>query len=244
MVVEDLEASNCSFGAPLEPWPVERVLSGVEQLAILHAETWGCGQNAVYAWLRANNGGLRGIILELTKPGPFGAVVPRNLEVLGGGDHHTVLLGRERIIRAFEALWAAEAAGRFACFIHGDPHIDNTYMAAGEPGFLDWQTASSGSGFHDVAYFLANALTIDDRRRYEQRVLQLYLDALRRHGAPAIAWDEAWVEYRRHLFYGYVMSLAQPGMQPQENIWAMVERYVTAILDRSDVELLEGVVTN
>lgn len=244
-VLEDLEATNCSFGTPVETWPVDRVLSGVEQLAILHAETWDCGQDPAYAWLGPSDGGLHGIILELTKPGPFGATVPRNLEVLGGGAEHTVLLDRERIVRAFEALWAADAASRFRCFIHGDPHIDNTYMtAAGEPGFLDWQTSSSGTCFHDVAYFLASALSVDDRRRHERRVLQHYLDALRRHGVPAISWDEAWFEYRRQLFHGYVLCLAQPGMQPQENIWALVKRYVTAIVDHRAIELLEGAVTN
>lgn len=76
------------------------------------------------------------------------------------------------------------------------------------------------------------------------QLLLHYLDALRRHGVPATSWDEAWFEYRQQLFHGYVLGLAQPGMQPQENIRALVKRYITTIIDHRAIELLEGAVTN
>ncbi|TLD19070.1 hypothetical protein PspLS_09811 [Pyricularia sp. CBS 133598] len=247
VVLEDLSSKNCTFGNPLETWPVDRVLMGVEQLAILHATTWKCDGDPTYAWLqqaKGNGGGLRGIIVELTRPGAFNAVVPRNLEVLGADEtgRRAVLLDNERMIAMFRKLWAADDEAKYQCLIHGDPHIDNTYMTvAGEPAFLDWQTASSGNCFHDVAYFVASALTVDDRRVHEQRIMQHYLAMLQRHGGPLVAWEEAWVEYRKHLFHGYVLCLAQPAMQPQQNIWALVERYITAIMDHSVIDLIEGV---
>jgi hypothetical protein len=246
VALEDLTSKKCKFGTPLETWPIDRVLQGVDQLAILHAKTWGCQDQPAYSWLEANsNSGLRGIIIELTKEGPFSAVVPKNLEVLGAdvAAQYPVLLDRQRIIMAFKKLWAADDQGhgqKFRCFIHGDPHVDNTFMtAAGAPGFLDWQAGSVGNCFHDVAYFVASVLSVEDRRAHEVRILRHYLASLVQHGGPVLDWEDAWAEYRKHLFHGYVLCLTQPGMQSQENIWALVGRFIPAILDHSVVESLE-----
>lgn len=240
VVLEDLTTQGCSFGTPSEPWPVDRVLSGVEQLAILHARTWKCAQDPDYKWLHTNNGGLRGIILELTKPGPFNAVVPKNLEVLGPDFDKSILLDSGRIVTAFKKLWESDASGDLDSFIHGDPHIDNTYMtASGEPGFLDWQAASTGNCFHDVSYFVTSALTVEDRRANEEQIVRHYLETLSNLGVRPIHWETGWHEYRKHLFHGYVLALTQPGMQSQENIWALVARYIPAIMDHHVIELLE-----
>lgn len=240
VVLEDLAAQGCSFGTPSETWPVDRVLRGVEQLAILHAKTWKCAKDSRYKWLKANNGGLRGIILELTKPGPFNAVAPKNLEVMGPDFDKSILLDSGRIITAFKKLWESDASGHLDCFIHGDPHIDNAYMtASGEPGFLDWQAASNGNCFHDVSYFVTSALTVEDRRASEEQIVKHYLQRLGRLGGPQVDWETGWYEYKKHLFHGYVLALTQPGMQSQENIRALVGRYISAIVDHSVIQLLE-----
>ena len=240
VVLEDLTTKACSFGSPTETWPLDRVLRGVEQLAILHAKTWKCAQDPSYKWLGANNGGLRGIILELTKPGPFNAVAPKNLEILDPDLDKTILLDSTRIVKAFKNLWDSDAAGDLDCFIHGDPHIDNTYMTTlGEPGFLDWQAASTGNCFHDVSYFVTSALTVEDRRASEKQIVRHYLEILKNLRGPEVDWETGWYEYKKHLFHGYVLALTQPGMQSQENIWALVGRYIPAIMDHSVIELLE-----
>lgn len=41
VVMDDLDAQNCKYGDPVDTWPVDRVLAAVEQLAALHAGTWG-----------------------------------------------------------------------------------------------------------------------------------------------------------------------------------------------------------
>ncbi|RBA14262.1 hypothetical protein FPRO05_03054 [Fusarium proliferatum] len=41
VVMANLEAQGYTFGNPLETWPVERARMSVEQLATLHASTWG-----------------------------------------------------------------------------------------------------------------------------------------------------------------------------------------------------------
>ncbi|KAK8112444.1 hypothetical protein PG984_012970 [Apiospora sp. TS-2023a] len=262
VVLEDLAASGCTFGKPEQPLSVDQVRAGVEQLARLHAATWsgrhgasgnGAAVEDAYPWLQQQQGGsLRDIVRELLKSGPFDAVAPRNI---GGPDgdrfqeHASLLLDRERIRGAFESLWngsdnantsPSPSTAAFQCIVHGDPHIVNTFLTpAGEPGFLDWQTLARGNGSHDVAYFVASALTVENRRTHEQSIVRSYVEALLREGGPCLKWEDAWLEYRKHLLHGYVLCLAQPGMQSQENIWVLTERYVTAILDRSVDKLFE-----
>ncbi|KAK8062113.1 hypothetical protein PG997_014210 [Apiospora hydei] len=249
VVLEDLAARGYTFGRPERPMSVDQVRAGVEQLAQLHAATWsGRRGNDEYPWLEKQQGGsLRDIIRELLKPGPLRC---RRAPEHGGPDggrfkeHEALLLDRERMLGAFEVLWSYDCSPSSAAFqsiVHGDPHIGNTYAtAAGVPGFLDWQTLARGNGFHDVAYFVASALTVEDRRAYEGDIVRANMEALHRQGGPHLEWEDAWLQYRRHLLHGYVLCLAQAGMQSQENIWILTKRYVTAILDHSVMRLLEG----
>ncbi|KAK8105570.1 hypothetical protein PG999_008929 [Apiospora kogelbergensis] len=251
VVLEDLAARGCSFGRPQDAWPAARVRAGVEQLAILHAKTWegrpACPDDSSTQWCRGLGplgGFLRPILQELIKPEPFAAVAARNIGGPDGGrfaDHLDVLLDRERIVAAFEALWKAadgEDHSSFRCVVHGDTHVVNTFTTAeGEPGFLDWQTVSRGNGFHDLAYFVSSALAIEDRRVHEQDLVRAYIEALQAQGGPRVEWEDAWFQYRRHLLHGYVLCLAQPSMQPQDYIWALTERFLTAILDHKVLTL-------
>jgi hypothetical protein len=48
-----------------------------------------------------------------------------------------------------DAMWG----GQPQTLIHGDPHLGNLFFEGAQPGFLDWQVATSGCGMRDVAYF-------------------------------------------------------------------------------------------
>lgn len=41
LIMDDLNALGCTYGSPTEAWSVEMVYTGIEQLAALHAGTWG-----------------------------------------------------------------------------------------------------------------------------------------------------------------------------------------------------------
>lgn len=49
VIMDDLVALGAEFGEPVNAWPVERVMAGVEQLAGLHAGTWGV-THSDYPW--------------------------------------------------------------------------------------------------------------------------------------------------------------------------------------------------
>lgn len=234
VVLADLKAAGYTFGNPLEAWPVDRIRAGVEQLATLHAKTWGA-EPRDFPWLNREFS-IRDIMRSLLTAKSWGArfqgdarpPVPNQLE------------DRDRMAMAFETLWS-NIDDRMNCIVHGDPHIGNTFITpTGEPGFLDWQCIHRGSAVHDVAYFIAGSLSIDDRRENDGQLFQHYLDTLHQKGGPKYDKEELWDEYRKHTLHGFVWSLVPPEMQPRELGDAMARRYCAAIMDLKTLELLEG----
>ncbi|PNP51921.1 hypothetical protein FNYG_15862 [Fusarium nygamai] len=232
VVLADLKAQGYTFGNPLEAWPVNRVKASVEQLAALHASTWGDKGEDIPSLSETVS--LRDAILGLITPEEWDKrfapgtrpPVPEYME------------DRERITAVFKALWSSDT--KLNCLVHGDAHIGNTFISpSGEPGFLDWQVIHAGSAMHDVAYFVIGSLSIEDRRNHEKELLQSWLDALYRSGGPELQLEEVWGEYQRQAFHGFAWTLAGPMMQSREIVNVMTERHCAAIVDHKSIELLE-----
>lgn len=69
---------------------------------------------------------------------------------------------------------------------HSDMRGDNL-LFCGEPSManlvvLDWQMVVRSRGAYDLSYFLIGSLTVDDRRRWQDQLVQRYVDGLARHG--------------------------------------------------------------
>jgi len=247
VILDDLKCTGCTFGNPLQPWPVARVRAGVEQLAALHAGTWAPkttaanedderGEGKCFPWL-AGGSTFPAMVLVLLEPEPWAR---RYAEGERPPSVPDAMLDRARMRAAFLKLWAVSDP-RYRCLVHGDAHLGNTYVTAeGAPGFLDWQGLAVGSVFDDVSYFIAGALTVADRRAHEVGLVEHYLDTLAALGGPRLAREEVWDEYRRHAMHGFMWALTDPRMQPNEVVFAMVERYTAAMVDHGTLELLEG----
>ena len=89
---------------------------------------------------------------------------------------------------------------------HGDFRLDNMLFDARDGtvplAVLDWQSPAIGPGAVDVAYFLGLALSIDDRRKYERHLLDLYREELGRYGVRDYTHDDLYADYRRTLLSG------------------------------------------
>ncbi|HYF24376.1 MAG TPA: phosphotransferase [Baekduia sp.] len=232
VLLDDLAASGCAFGDPTCPWSADLVAAALELLAGWHARTGAPGAPRP-AWLTAGAAAVRGtartfLTREHWEPhfAQEGApVLPARLQ------------DPERLLRAFEHLWALDDAAAH-CVVHGDAHVGNTFVTAdGRPGFLDWQTACLGPWSADVAYFVGGALTVEDRRVHERDLLHGYLEALSAHGGPQVSRDEAWADYVRHALHGVLWAATPAVMQPLERIVAMAQRYAAAI---EDLEVLDA----
>ncbi|KAI0384854.1 kinase-like domain-containing protein [Hypomontagnella monticulosa] len=232
VIMDDLAALGAEFGEPVHAWPVERVLAGVEQLAGLHAGTWGV-THADYAW--ADPAFYDTIMFALCAR--WGDLIH--------APHRPPLpdiVKDEARIRAALTKHFKSRNPRFRCLVHGDAHIGNTWIYKGAPRFLDWQTIQVGSAFHDVAYFVSGSLTVEDRRANEMRILDHYLSALARFGGPTLTRDDEEVmnEYRKSMLAGYNWILAPYELQSEARVRTMSERHSTALIDHKTVELIES----
>lgn len=254
LAMEDLSRAGFTFGDPTRTYGLGAVKAGVEQLAALHAQTWGWSTSegapaaaaaaassvtppsaASLSWLEPN-------IYDVTMGGLFGMWD----ELIHGADRPPLPAilrdSRERTKLALETYFATRNP-RFRCLVHGDPHSGNTYLGAegDDVRFLDWQIAHIGTAFHDVTYFVVSMLTIEERRTHELAVLDHYLAALARHGGPTLSRSddpEVFIEYRKALITGLGWVLTPHSMQAKARVAAMVERYAAAIVDHQTIELL------
>ncbi|KAI1770681.1 kinase-like domain-containing protein [Hypoxylon cercidicola] len=231
VIMDNLATRGCEFGDPTEVWPVSRVLAGIEQLAALHAKTWGV-KPSDFPWLTSD---YDLAILSLMET--YDAVVhsPGRPEV------HDYLKSQERIMTATKKHYASRNP-KFQCLLHGDPHTGNTYLDKGAPRFLDWQMIHIGSAFHDVAYFIGGALSIEDRRAHEWEIVDHYLTTLETMGAPAFSskQEDVMQEYRKSFLAGIGWIMCPYEMQPEECVQAMAVRYAAALDDHRTLELIES----
>ncbi|MGY4102971.1 phosphotransferase [Nocardia sp. R16R-3T] len=129
--------------------------------------------------------------------------------------------------------------------LHCDVHIGNWYRDAdGGMGLYDWQCMAHGGWALDVVYTLTSALTIDDRRAWEEDLVRLYLSELTRHGVQAPAFDDAWIDYRQQIFqalgkwlYTIGSGRLQPKMQRDDITAENVKRLAQATIDLRSLDV-------
>ncbi|KAI1250163.1 hypothetical protein MGN70_007215 [Eutypa lata] len=233
LVMDDLNHGGFTFGEARENWPIERVRVGVEQLAALHASTWNISMTGEYAWLTP---AYEHVIVGLT--------LMWDAQILGPDrpPFPDIIKNRERTVAAIKKHFATKNP-KFIALLHGDPHTGNTYIDQhGNPRFLDWQTLHIGSAFHDFAYFIVGALSIEDRRAHELSLLELYLKSLAKFGGPSFSVqdEDVLTEYHKSCMAGIGWILTPYDMQLKERVIAMCERYCAAFVDHKVIELIES----
>jgi hypothetical protein len=233
VILEDLRARDVTFGSPLQALTSDTAAATLELMARWHGTWWDRKGLDHATWLTVGSPALQSVIGVLTSSGhwdlhmaqPKADPVPEQLR------------DRGRVRVAMSRLWEFDEVDRHT-LLHGDTHIGNMYYEPdGAPRFLDWQSVMVGPWSHDVANFLAGALAVEDRRVHEHELIRHYLDALRAGGGPDIAFDEAWLGYRRHVLHGFLWVLTPEEMQPVAFTAAMAERYSAAA---DDLEVLEA----
>lgn len=227
MLLEDLTLRGCRFGRGGDPVAVETMRALLDMQAELHARWWD----------------------RALPPGVVdrGGAVRAGAEFLLGADNWEDCLASEprRAIQAElppplrERAVVASAVGamldgwrrRPPCALHGDLHPGNLYYVPdGRPGLVDWQLWI-GPWAHDVAHSIAGMLETGLRRRHERELLAFYLERLAARGIAAPSFEEAWLDYRRHVIWGFLWIVCPASMQPEDVIVTQAARYARAALD-------------
>jgi thiamine kinase-like enzyme len=128
--------------------------------------------------------------------------------------------------------------------IHCDVHLKNWYhCASGTMGLSDWQITSIGHWSRDLIYTMTTALTVENRRAWEQDLVRLYLDLMEERGVPREPLDQVWLNLRQQLmtalaFWTITLHPAQgmPDMQPLRTTRVFLNRLLTAIDDHESLD--------
>jgi len=128
--------------------------------------------------------------------------------------------------------------------IHCDVHLKNWYIASnGAIGLSDWQITSVGHWSRDLIYTMTTALTVENRRKWERELVELYLDLMAERGVPREPLDQVWLALRRQLmtalaFWTITLRPAEgmPEMQPLRTTREFLNRLLVAIDDHESLD--------
>jgi hypothetical protein len=223
----------------MSPALAERAL---RVLARFQAEWWQSPRLDEIPWMDYGNGpitmGAVGVFEQAWQPfldnGFRAQLTPEQIE-LGAAvrDHFGQIL--------------TEFGGEPRTICHTDFRAENMFF--GEPGsdddvvVLDWQISTRSGGVYDVAYLLAQSLTVDDRRAHEERLLQTYHGELTANGVD-LSWQDCLDAYRVGLMVCLVIPVSVGGTLDMANergrqlVEMITARAFTAAIDQGCGELL------
>lgn len=133
----------------------------------------------------------------------------------------------------------AEASTPPFTYCHGDYRLDNLFFGGPDQApvtVLDWQISFRGNGAYDLAYFISQSLSTEDRRANEQALIDRYLGVLADKGIK-VDRDKFEEAYRRTVAYCFIYPIGATGQIEVTNerhlalLHMLYERSVAAIED-------------
>jgi hypothetical protein len=229
IVLEDLKKRGAEFRNSKTPLTVDQMASSLELLAQLHGSTWDSRELAQQRWLQVAMAPETTVDDYWTLMGehfPLHNSLPERLAIFP----RWLAEDPGRLRKAFQQLSAEEMAStKPRCLIHGDSHLGNTCgLPDGSRLWFDWQIVRRGRPWRDYSYFVVGSLSVEDRRRNERELLRVYCEAMAGQGVK-IDFDEAFVEYRRWIFWG--LWGWQSNMNPIETTMEPLQRFCVAAED-------------
>ena len=164
--------------------------------------------------------------------------VPVTQELLAAGDVC------RRYLRAVSVAMYTEPP---RTLIHNDVQGDNLLVAEdGEPSLavVDWQLVTAARPVLDLARFLVGYLDTAERRRHENRLLEIYHSVLTEHGVTDYSLEQCGDDYRMALVMPASRLATGVGLHPgvartPGGYWNIVfPRYARALADLGVAELL------
>lgn len=183
LLLEDL--SRGRQGDVLEGCSIEEARLVIDQLAPFHARWWGDRAAATGFPVTGQDPDAR----QERYARQVDVFLERHGDRLPPGISDVLERLRSRLAGIASALHAREKT-----LIHADLHLDNLlFDARGDGGsvtVLDWQTVSVGPPAIDVALFLVDSLSVEDRRAAESELLERYIDLLATNGVRGYSNEE------------------------------------------------------
>lgn len=224
MLLEDLEASGCSFRNSSERCSLGYARTMLSQFALLHASYWESPRlQQDLAWVEPPLQHEIGTDLVAVALEQFGRDMPPVFREMG-----ELYVAQAN---AIHQLWNRGAQ----TLVHGDVHDANLFFDKDVPGFMDWALICRTTGMRDVSFFLAGTLDTEDRRAHQRELLVFYRECLLAAGVQAPPMDDLWRQYQWHAAYRWVGATSTLAMR---DAWQPVE-YTRRSLDRINAALAD-----
>ena len=241
VIMEDLATRRAVINSSFTTLTFEQAVAILDNQAQFHAQWWQSpllDQSPISSWIERVHGDSMGAyvdsrliphVWEKFFSMPRGIAIPH------------VFRDVDRMRSALERL-RHNHTNTPVTAVHGDFHLGNTFLEpSGRGGAFDWNVRRGGWQ-HDVAYFVANALDVMDRRQWERALLHRYLHQLEAAGVEAPSLEEAWLSYQQDLLYGVIIWIANGDdtgqFQPEAINTAGAVRHTWAALDHDTLGLL------
>ena len=231
LVMEDISPSE--VGDQIRGCGVETARVVVGAAADLHASTWGKGDAfEQLSWIDSPTPEMLEGRVGLYRA-TFGGFVDRYANRLSS----PVIKNGEWLADNLEQVLTGHKLDR--CLVHGDFRLDNMLFGDGQVAppvtVVDWQTATSGYGPVDLAYFLGAGLLAPDRQSHEADLFALYQQSLEARGV-AVDSESLWHSYRLGSTAGFIMAVIASQIVGQtergdDMFVAMASRHSAQMLD-------------
>ena len=214
----------------------------LDQAVTLHATFWDNDLLRSLEWLPPMNNPLYRAAREMAEP-KLESFISTWSEVL---PERTLRWMRELTPKYPDMVdwWVDQGKATFA---HMDFRADN-FLFGGSAGsgvvtVLDWQLSARHVGMWDVANFLGQSVTIDNRREWENELVHRYHDGLLAAGVTDYSWERCWRDYRYCLLHQAWSQVAVSDIDPGNDrgrrlLHEMITRAFAATDDNDGADLL------
>ncbi len=228
LIMRDVIAAGGKFCSALDPFTADEAADSLQQIANLHAGS---------ALLKGSLDWIRPRAAELARmPHMTAEILQALLDDPRGVNLSPEVRSGARLIEGMKAL-ADRSEGRPQFLVHGDAHAGNIFRTASGSGLIDWQVLQRSTWAIDVAYHLCAVLPVELAEQEERRLLNVYLDMGRALGLALPDAEEAWLQYREAVMYGYYMwgitRRVDPAIREQ-----FTDRLGRAVMRHGSFELL------
>jgi thiamine kinase-like enzyme len=225
LLLEDLapgEASDQVIGTDKE---TSREV--IEQFAKLHAKWWNSDKLEEYDWAK-----------WLLKSMPLDqayVMFEKSLKEVEEEGKFDAYPEMKRLMPLLPPLFKFDPAPPFPFTLtHGDLRSDNIIMAGNNGGrfaIIDWQLCGVGDPVNDIARWMTQSISIEDRRETEDELLKLYHARLVEYGVKNFSYKTFINNYKTNLIVVYLMfSLSMDSVdQSSERAQALFHQFYSRL---------------
>ena len=134
---------------------------------------------------------------------------------------------------------------------HGDVHLENLLFSNdrdNQPILIDWQLAGQKVLPFDLSFFLAKSLTVEQRRKNEDRLLKMYFNLLPCQLREDFGFDKFLLHYRACITRSMLSAVMAVGpifeSRPDQFALAdvLAQRVIAAVKDLRPVEAINELI--